>query len=410
MKASGRRSQRSISSSRRGAMIVFVAVAMVGLMAMMALAIDAGAGNRQRRIAQTAADAAAIGGGTQIFRNLDSAAIVNAALNSALRNGYSPSEVTVNYKIKSGPYANNPDFVEVVIAKNVPTFFGGILGKSSVDIQARAIAGTAAWSSLCVYGLSNSGTAINIPGDLDATTCGVSSNSSIDVGKLWGNPISAVGTVDGDRGGAVYTGVAPAPDPYSDLGLPADLTCTVGSRITLTQDSTFNPGVYCGGIAIGANHRATLSPGTYVILGGGIDGSQNNAELHGTNVTIINANGPSNDASLYRPIKFGNSCSVNLSAPTSGAYKGIVIYADRNAPSSGPYSMNEFCGVGGDPDIRGVIYMPTQEFKLTNANGKLVIAGTLIARTITGQNGGGKYELRSDETGNSGVKRLSLVQ
>ena len=53
---------------RHGAMLVFVAVAGVVLMGFLAMTLDIGAGARQRRIAQTAADAGAIGGGQEILR------------------------------------------------------------------------------------------------------------------------------------------------------------------------------------------------------------------------------------------------------------------------------------------------------------------------------------------------------
>src|SRR5687767_10536496 len=69
------RPQRKLVRERRGAMLVFIAVAGIVLMGFLAMTLDIGAGSRQRRIAQTAADAGAIGGGQEIYRLNGSAAV-----------------------------------------------------------------------------------------------------------------------------------------------------------------------------------------------------------------------------------------------------------------------------------------------------------------------------------------------
>lgn len=402
-------------TNRRGAMMVFVAIAVVGLLGMLTLTLDIGAGGRQRRIAQTAADAGAIGGGTQIFRGMDSVTVVAAATSSATLNGFSSSNVTVSYPPATGTFVGNRNYVEVVIAKNIPTIFGSIFGKSSIDIRARGVAGLGSISSYCVFGLAASGNGIDIVGDL-TTTCGVVSNASIYVKKgIAGDPtptVAAVGSVDGGPSGNTFTGIPPVPDPYSYLQVPAETSCNF-TTVRVTSTTTLNPGVYCGtattpAIKVDMNKRAILNPGTYILRGGGLDAG----EIEAIGVTIINTNGPGNNQSAYKPITFGNSCSLKISAPTSGPYKGIAIFQDPAAPASSNMDeyVNRVCGQGGEPDIEGVLYFPTQSFSLDNSNGKLNVKGTLVARYITGQNGGGKYTFTFDNTGNSAPKRLSLVQ
>ena len=395
--------------NRRGAMLAFAAVSMVGLMGMLAITLDVGAGNRQRRVAQTAADAGAIGGGTQIYRGMDDAAIEAAALNSAMRNGFAAGDISVFHPPATGPHAGDIDYVEVLVTKNIPTIFGTIFNMDSLDVQARGVAGLGSLSTYCIYSLATTGAGIDIPGDL-TTNCGVVSNSSGDpaiyVKKGIEAPlVAAVGTVDGGPSGSTFTGIAPVPDPFASLQIPAETTCDY-TNLAVNSDSTLNPGEYCGGITIEKNIRATLNPGTYVLRGGGLTGG----EIVGYGVTIINANGPGNDVSAFRPITFGNSCLHLLTAPTSGPYKGIVIFVDPAGPSSGPNSINTFCGMGGDPDILGIIYMPNQTFDLGNSNGKLTVTGLIIAKNITGQNGGGKFWVNLDTSGNSAPKRLSLVE
>jgi len=397
--------------NRRGATLVFVAMSMVALVGMLVMTLDIGAGKRQRRIAQTAADAGAIGGGTQIYRRMDSATVVAAALNSAMRNEFLASEITVNYPPATGPYAGNVEFVEVIVNRNIPTIFGGLFNKSSLDIQARAVAGLGGPSKYCVFALSDVGNSIDIPGEV-TTNCGVVANASIDVKKgIDGDPtplVAAVGSVSGGPSGHTFTGVAPVPDPYSYLTVPPETTCDYTNFTVSGNVPPLSPGVYCGGITVGTNDYANLLPGTYILRGGGLSGGH----ITGSEVTIINTNGMGNDISAFRPITFDNACTLALTAPLSGPYKGIVIFQDPAGPAApAANTVNEVCGKGGSPyDIVGVVYFPTQTFNLGNSNGKLKLSGTLIAKYITGQNGGGKYTFNSDPSGNSSPKRNSLVE
>ena len=401
-------------------MLVFIAVSMVGMLGMLALTIDVGAGNRQRRIAQTAADAAAIFGAQDILRHTDSAGVWAAAMDGATLNHFG-SEALVFYPPSSdaGALAGNLDYVEVKIAKTVPTLFGFILNKPTLDVKARAVAGAAAFSQYCVIALDTTGSAINMPNgsELDASNCAVGANSDIVAHTLFAQTIGSTGDVNVQLpGGAIIKeGLAPVVDPFAHLAVPeeeVDECDAHPATVVVNVDMAVDQGTYCGGFRIEANRRLTLNPGTYIIRGGGIDGLANGAELYGDGVTIIVSNGPGNDVSAFEPIRFGNTCYHTLKAPTAGDYKGIVVFGDPAGPTTGTNSIHKFCGKGleAGPDIRGTIYLPTQTFELTKANGKLVIAGTVVAKVVTAENGGGKYTIQSDASGNSGFKRISLVQ
>ncbi len=406
------------TGNRRGAMLVLVGVSMVALLGLVALSADIGAGNRVRRISQTAVDAAALGGGNEIMRSSSSAAVVAAAV-AAYNKAGNPvpgAVLSVHYPPLTGTYAGNNRFIEVTLARTIPTMFGGILGRDSLAVFARGVAGAAAGSQVCVLGLSNSGSAIDIKGDIDAGSpgsgCSVVSNSGIEVkngGKLTGGSISAVGGISiGPPGSSTpeYPGIPPVPDPLAYLTAPAETSCPPAlTNFKVSGTMNLSPGVYCGGIDFqgGNGKKAILAAGTYILRGGGIKGGKN--ELEGTNVTIINTNGPGNDPTKFAPFEFEQNCLVNLTAPTSNLdpYRGIVLFAPVNTP----FAVNTFCGVG---DLTGTVYMPSQEFMLANGNGKLTIIGSLYAGTITTENAGGKYEIISDMTSIAAVKRLSLVQ
>lgn len=410
------RGVRSRFTSRRGAMLVFVAVSMTALLGIVALSVDIGAGNRVRRIAQTAADAAALGGANEILRGSDSAAVVAAAVAAYNKAGNAiPGTVpNVYHPPATGTYAGNKKFIEVTVARTIPTIFGFAVGTDSLVIQARGVAGASAANRICIFGLASTGNAIEIPngGDVDAGSpgngCAIVSNSGIMVkngGSMSGESISAVGGITiGPPGSSTpeYPNIPPVVDPLAYLTAPAETSCDFTDfKVNGTMNLT--PGVYCGGIELqGVNGtRANLAPGTYILRGGGIQGGKN--EIVGTGVTIINTNGPGNDPNTFAPIEFENNCLIDLSAPTTGPFAGVVIFT----PPDAPFAVNTFCGMG---DLTGAVYMPSQEFQLVNANGKLSITGSLFANRITTENGGGKLDITSDLSGGAAAKRISLVQ
>jgi uncharacterized membrane protein len=79
----------SRSSKKTGAVLPMVAITMIAFMGALAIAIDGGSIQRQRRLAQNAADAGALAGAWEIYRNhnTDSAVFANA-LQETARNGF----------------------------------------------------------------------------------------------------------------------------------------------------------------------------------------------------------------------------------------------------------------------------------------------------------------------------------
>ena len=405
--------------NRRGALILFVAVSMVGLLGLVAIAADIGAAQRQRRIAQTAADAGAIGGGRQIERKQDSASVITYAFNSALRNGFPASEVEVFYPPATGNHIGDKQFVEVRIGKKIATLFGSIFNTDSIAVQTRAVAGMGTNSTFCVINMATVGLGIDWSGKM-TTNCSVVGNASINLNKgIDGNPppdVSAVGSVSGGTSGHSFSGVPPIPDPFGFVNglIPAESSCDFTNKVVNTNQ-TLTPGVYCGGITIGNNIQATLSKGLYIIRGGGITGGQ----IEGfDSVTIINTNGMGHDQTAYRPFVFGNNCKFHIKAPTAGAYAGIAVIIDPAAPESATSSdyVNDFCGKGvntpcspADVDVQGLIYMPLQTFKIGNSNAKFTQAGTLVSKFMISHPGAeGCFYL--DTSGSSPLLKLSLVE
>lgn len=406
--------------NRRGAMLIMVAISMVCLLGLVAIATDIGSGNRIKRVAQTAADAAAMGGGRQIERGYKDGSVITFAQISATKNGY--SSPTVSYPPATGSHIADSSFVEVTISQSTPTLFGRMFGRDTIQVQARAVAGLAGASLNCVFNTATVPTiGINWPGNMTAA-CGVGSNGSITLGKglMGAGTVTAAGTVTGGPVGSSFSGAPPQVDPFSTgpnmITVPAESTCDYTNYST-NVDVTLNPGVYCGGITIGDKYKATLTAGTYIIRGGGITGGQ----LDGTaGVTIINTNGMGNNQATYQPLNFTDSkCAFQVYAPSSGTYKGIALIIPSAVPASTSETdrANTFCGKGTntpcaqvDPDIRGVVYMPVSAFRLMNANGKMTIAGVIMSKYMSAEKPGAWGCFFSDNTSSAFLKRLSLVE
>ena len=402
------------TGGRTGAMLAFVGVSMVVLLGFLAMTLDVGAGARQRRIAQTAADAGAIGGAAEIYR-LHPDLVVASATAEAIRNGFDNADITVNYPPASGPHAGNTSYVEVLINKTIPTIFGSIFNIGSLNIATRAVAGSGSYSLNCIFSLDPNGpSAINVSNGGELTTnCGVTINST--------NPnaldVNSSGTLETQGGGvaiaggwtgnktpepAPSTGSVPVENPLKSLEMPIVGACDHTGQLVITKDTTLNPGVYCGGIDF-TNKTANLNAGTYIMVGGGLR-VQTSGVIIGSEVTLINTI-DTTGVFAFEPFYFGTGCKTTLSAPTSGDLEGILMFQDPAAP---PNVVNTFaCSSDEGPELVGTLYFPTQTIYFNGSNSGTTILGSVIAKNVDVS---GKVEVVNQTSGNTALQRFTLVE
>jgi hypothetical protein len=189
------------------------------------------------------------------------------------------------------------------------------------------------------------------------TNCDAYSDSISSSGFLVGGSASAsmpcglsVGGVSATSGLTLTSCPAPVinapytPDPYRNLPAPSIPNgCANGNKTTL------NPGHYCGGLNLNGT-STTLKPGTYIIDGGTLK-TNGGTTVTGTGVTFYLTNGATADLN-------GNA-TVNLSAPTSGTYSGVLLYGDR----SQAFAVNKING-NASSLMTGAMYFPTQEVEM----------------------------------------------
>ena len=144
------------SAARRPAVIAAkAAILMPALVAVVALALDAGMIYDRERHAQAAADAAALAAAGDVYLTYTNTTAADdgrdprgkaaaTARAFAAANGYpddgTTADVDVNIPPTSGPYANKPGFVEVVITYHQRRGFSGIFGAGNLKVGARAVA------------------------------------------------------------------------------------------------------------------------------------------------------------------------------------------------------------------------------------------------------------------------------
>ena len=148
---------RSHLASERGAVLVHVAIALIGLMAFSAFVIDYGVLWAARRQAQNSADGAALAGAISLaFVNFNDQALARqSALDVALLNNVwgqdpdvTPADVTFPVCPPGSPGAGTNSCIRVDVFRNqraggspLPTFFGRLVGINDQGVRATAMAG-----------------------------------------------------------------------------------------------------------------------------------------------------------------------------------------------------------------------------------------------------------------------------
>jgi len=377
------------------------------LMGGMALAIDIGSIHYKERQLQTAADSAAIAAGLQIG-NCSNAVCTNmktAAAQALIEDGATASTITpttgctissstgLAMVINVGPCVmgtgdpnnGNNNIAEVVLTEPVSTWFGGFLGKSKMNLMARAEAG----ESYIVSGSSN-GDCIytknlefnSSDGNFSLTNCGI-----YDLGNLqtdnddavtasfflyngtW-NPNNCNGSCTWTLGDSEtqpsHTTVAQA-DPLSGLTAPTQpANSTTAGNTTPSSGATLQPGYYPNGVNLNSNVSVTLAPGVYYMNGSiTVDSG---STLAGTGVTLYFVSG-----SLQMN---SNSSVIQLSAPTTstnGTNANMLIWesATNSAGMTIDTSSSSF--------FTRTIYMPDGELQLNSGSGVTINASGVAA-------------------------------
>jgi hypothetical protein len=290
----------------------------------------------------------------------------------------------VNAPPASGPKTGDTNFVEVIISHPQDTWFMRALNYNSITVKARAVAGIGNTGNGCVYTLnrdtSNQNNGFSANGTTNSNfSCGVFSNANFRttggacVVTPTANYVGSYSNSDnsGNCGPAGITQGVPIVDPLAGrFSIPSHSTCTATNfRVNNGTTVTIPTGTYCGGISIGGSvQNVIFSSGEFILVDGGLS-VNGSATISGSGVTFFNTYTQMNK---YGAITLNGSGTVNLSAPTSGTYKGLLFYQD---PTVTWASNNDSKITGGANSVfDGIIYFPSTDLTYsgnssTTANG-----------------------------------------
>lgn len=389
--------QRTKSQRRNGGVLVWLLMSLTVIVGVVAIGLDGGRLLEVRRRAQATADAAALAAAVKLYENYDSERRADdlartAALEVAEANGSTNNRVnsfvTVNMPPDDGAFAGRSEFVEVVIEARLPRSFSAIFTGEPLKVVGRAVA-RGRPSPIGLMALKRTGAntfRVRGPGLVTALGSPIIVNSD-DPAAFTNAPLSIVtaqsfrfagGYVDnGIMIGQVQTDMPPVPDPLRYLPAPDLASQPVRSVAQLTLQgllpTVLQPGIYRGGLVIKGAAIVVLSPGLYILEGGGLEIS-GLATVTGLGTVFYNTGG----AAAAGPIKLATLGRLALTAPTSGVYQGVSIFQDRavNTPL-----LIQGAGLAA---VAGTVYAPAADLTLRGlaAVGIDSLGGAHVVSTI----------------------------
>lgn len=358
---------KKLLRATEGSAFVIATATMPLLIGAAALGIDVTYWVLAKRQLQRSADSAAFAGAHAVYSQTDpkAAAERDLQLNNQVALASTP---LIENAPTSGAYTGDVKAVRVLLRTSPQVTFISFFMNGNRTLEAEATAAVTPDARYCMVALEEGSTSgITFSGnanvDLD---CGVGSNSR-------GTPaISAEGssvikaTNVGAVGGIAQTSnfvpptevrpyEPPIEDPYAGLP-PANsfaTNCKSALLVEPSQTTTLSPGCWNGMTLKGT---VNLSPGTYVINGADLI-VESQAVISGQGVTLIfTGSSPSTIAN----VAIAGGASLNLTAPTSGTFQGILMYQDSRANLAD----NSISGNAGSK-LQGAVYFPKQSVTFT---------------------------------------------
>ena len=378
---------------RRGNTLIVVAAAAPLLIGASAIGVDTIQVALAKRQLQRAADSAAMAGAYSVLQSGAPATAVTQDLtynnpNNRIALAGAP---TVENAPTTGPFAGNARAVRVVLRANRTVPFMSFFTGSTMAVEVEATAAAVPDGVYCVVSLeSTSATGVTFGGNTNTDLgCGVATNSTgpaaISVNgspTILASPIAAVGGVPPasrfGSGSVTLPYSPPQPDPFASLPSaeipPASASPCPSVSVSPNQTTTLSPGCYSG---MDLKGTVTLSPGVYYIDGSSLSfGSQANVTGNGVTFILTSATAATSPSSIAQ-IDMNGGATLNLTAPSTGPFTGVLVYQHRNAPLTSQH-------INGNSSSRidGAFYMPATELTFNGNAGMEVQCLRLVARRV----------------------------
>lgn len=412
---------KKLLRSDRGNALVVGAATLPLVIGAAAIGVDTVQVSLAKRQLQRTADSAALAGAYAIVQSQPVATSVNhdLALNDDVPLSGPP---VIQNAPTTGSYAGNPRAVRVVLSaqRSVPfiSFFTG----STMGVSVEATAAAVFVGQYCMVSLENQNvTGITFSGSTTVNLgCGVASNArasnAVSAGgssTIIASPIAAVGGVPSSSSYASGTTLLPfsppADDPYAHLPTPSvPANCqnkySVNPNQTAPAFVATSPGVYCfRGMDI--KGTVTLPANSVIIVDGGELSFGAQANVTGTGITFIltSSTAATNPSSIAQIDMHGNAV-LDITAPTSGTYEGVLMYQDRRAV----YGDSHING-NSSSQFEGGFYFPNRRLTFNGNTGMRTQCLQLVARRLV-FSGNSRIENSCPEDGGASAFDASFVR
>jgi len=403
-----------LHSGQRGQTAVMFTIGATTMFGMLGLVVDIGYAYYRKTVAQAAAQAAAVSAVKAAYDQ--SAGTITCGSNHVLcqatatacppniggfgsdnlekgclyatANGFGHGErqwVTLESGTGSVNGVTVAYYVTAKAGERLPQLFSAVLGNTEAMLVARSTVGyIPASGGGCIYVLNPTVVSLTMNGNtILQTGCGMYVNSNnpgaitfsgtnASITATGGSKVNVVGNVDyGPNGSAIspapIVGAPSTGDPLAGMDPPTDGTCQSGFNVTNHATTTIDPGTYCGDIRVSGT--LNLNPGMYIVKGTSSGGLTVTGQgtLSGSGVSFYFETGT---------VNFAGGASVNLSAPTSGIWQGVLMFQARGNTQAASL-------VGGSSQLTsGILYFPNAQLSYKGGSSSVVQNATIISDTL----------------------------
>ena len=358
---------------------------------------------------QRAADSAAIAGVYAIVQDEGARTNVSGAVDKDLT--YNSHVGITTTKTAGAPttgsYTGDPYAVQVSLSVQKKLSFSGMFMSFTPTITAKATATVTPSGEYCVVSLEDTtATGITASGNADVDMgCGMITNSTsmtaaVATGssEVTASPIAAVGGIAASNNWASGTVLQPftlaQEDPFANVAPPSTFpsgNCPQYRQSNPNETHAFNGsdgatsglpgGTYCVS-NIDIQGTTTFPDDSTIIIDGGNFSIGAQAHVSCTRCTfILTSRTADTQPQSIGVADINGGAELDLSAPNSGTYKGIMIYQDRRAQDASNI-VNKING-NSDSTFSGAFYFPSQQVTYNGTAGMTTTCMQLVARRVT---------------------------
>lgn len=379
---------------RRGSTSILFALSMPMLSGGLGVGFEVSHWYVVQRGLQNAADAAVLAAASNAGSNYDVEGMAVSAQNG-FANGIGDVSVTILRNVACP--GGGTTCYSATITKSVPLYLSPVVGYAGNGGGKKAIVATAVAKigtiqrPYCLLALASSGTtnAIRTTGSPSANMagCSLKTNTSAncsghDLGADYGD---AVGTNSG-CGKIRNSGLSPTVDPYAGLAanIPAN-TCggsypqgNVAAVVKWTGTKNLSGNVQiCGDLRLTGNVTVNAPSGAVLVIQNGrLNTNGFRIQTSSGSALTVVFSGTNGGSYVHAPTGSG---SLDIAAPTSGPWSGVMIYQDPRLTTGVNIS-----SAGSSPawNITGLVYLPHASVTLNGAVNKSSYGGTCFVLVV----------------------------